>query len=126
MKLPYDKDASAVLLVSNTGAWLRTTDGVRQGCLLSPTLFNIFPDRIKIDAIEDHEATVSIGNGTITNLRSADDVDVLAGEEEELAKLVELLGKAPTAYGMEISAEKTNLMTINNSDVNTEIKIKKN
>ena len=34
-----------------------------------------------------------------------------AGEEEELAKLVEHLDKASTAYGMEISAEKTNLMT---------------
>ena len=35
----------------------------------------------------------------------------LAGEEEELAKLVECLDKASTAYGMEVSAEKTKLMT---------------
>ena len=39
------------------------------------------------------------------------DIDSLAGEEEELAKLVERLDKASTAYGMEISAEKTKLMT---------------
>ena len=37
------------------------------------------------DAIEDHEGTVSIGGGTITNLRFADDIDGLAGEEGELA-----------------------------------------
>ena len=37
--------------------------------------------------------------------RFADDIDGLAGEEEELAKLVEHLDKASTAYGMEISAE---------------------
>ena len=59
------------------------------------------------DALEGHEGTVSIGVRTITNLRFADDIDGLAGEEEELAKLVECLDKASTAYGMEISAEKT-------------------
>ena len=41
------------------------------------------------------------------NLRFADDIDGLAGEEEELANLVERLDKASTAYGMEINAEKT-------------------
>ena len=36
------------------------------------------------DALEDHEGTVSIGGRTITNLRFADDIDGLVGEEEEL------------------------------------------
>ena len=69
------------------------------------------------DALEDHEGTVSIGGRAITNLRFGDDIDGLAGEEEELEKLVS------TAYGMEISAEKTKLMTNNTCDINTEIKI---
>ena len=46
------------------------------------------------DVLEDHEGTVSIGGRTVTNLRFADDIDGLAGEEEELAKLVEHLNKA--------------------------------
>ena len=74
-------------------------------------------------ALEDHEGTVSIGGRKITNLRFADDIDGLAGEEEELANLVERLDKASTAYGMEISVEKTKLMTINTSGINTEIKV---
>ena len=49
--------------------------------------------------------------------------DTLAGEEEELANLVERLDKASTAYGKEISAEKTKLMTNNTSGINTEIKV---
>ena len=64
-----------------------------------------------------------IGGRTITNLRFADDIDGLAGEEEELANLVERLDKASTAYGMEISAQKTKLMTNNISGINTEIKV---
>ena len=47
------------------------------------------------DALEDHEGTVSIGARTITNLRFADDIDGLAGEEEELVNLVERLEKKP-------------------------------
>ena len=65
----------------------------------SPTLFNIFLERVMTDALEDHEGTVSNGGRTITNLRFADDIDGLAEEEEELARLVERLYKAYTASG---------------------------
>ena len=75
-------------------------------------------ERITINALEDHEGTVSIGDRTITNLRFADDIDGLAGEEEELANLVQHLDKTSTAYGMEISVEKTKLMTNNTSGIN--------
>ena len=75
------------------------------------------------DALEDHEGTVSIGGRTITNLRFADDIDGLAREEEELVNLVERIDKTSTAYGMEISAKKTKLMTNNTSGINTEIKV---
>ena len=93
----YNKATSAVLVNSSIGDWFRTTVGVRQGCLLSPTLFNIFLERIMRDALEDHEGTVSIGGRTITNIRFADDIDGLTGEEEELANLVERLDKASTS-----------------------------
>ena len=89
----------------------------------SHPLFNIFLERIMTDALEDHEGTVSIGGRTITNLHFADDIDGLAGEEEKLTKLVEHLDKASTAYGMEISAEKTKLMKTTTSGINTEIKV---
>ena len=67
--------------------------------------------------------TVSIGGRAITHLRFADDIGGFSGEEEELAKLVERLDKASTAWGMDISTEKTKLRTNNTSGVNTEIKI---
>ena len=75
------------------------------------------------DTLGDHKGTVSIGGRTIANLCFADDIDGLAGEDEELANLVELLDKASTACSMEISTEKTKLMTNNTSGINTEIKV---
>ena len=119
----YDKATSAVLFNSSIGDLFRTTVGVRQGCLLSPTLFDIFLERIMIDALEDHEGTVNIGGRTITNLRFADDIDGFAGEKEELANLVARLDKASIAYSMEINTEKIKLMTNNTSGINTEIKV---
>ena len=119
----YNEATSAVLFNSSIGDWFRTTVGARKGCLLPPTLFDIFLERIMTDALEDHEGTVSIGGRTSSNLHFADDIDDLAGEEEELANLVERLDKAFTSYDMEISAEETKLMTNNTNSINTEIKV---
>ena len=87
--------------------WFRTTVAVRQGCLLSPTLFKVFLEKAMTDALENHEGTVRIGGRIIINLRFADDIDGLAGKEEELENLVKTLETASTAYGMEISSEKS-------------------
>ena len=71
-------------------------------------LFNIFLERIMADALEDHGGTVSIGGRTMTNLRLTDDIDGLAGQEQELVNLVNHPEDASTAYGMQISTKKTN------------------
>ena len=98
----YDKATSPVQMSSSI------TVGVRQGCLLSPTLFNIFLERIMSDALEEHDHKVSIGGRNITNLRFADDIDALAEEEQELEALIESLHKTFTRYKMKISAERPN------------------
>ena len=55
----YDKATSAVQMNGSIGEWFETTVGVRQGCLLSLTLFNIFLERIMSDALEEHDGMVS-------------------------------------------------------------------
>ena len=62
----YDNATSAVQMNDSIGEWFRTIIGVRQGCLLSPNVFNIFPERIMSD--EEHDGKVSIGGRNITNL----------------------------------------------------------
>ena len=121
----YDKATSAVQMTGSIGEWFRTTVGVRQGCLLSPTLFSIFLERIMSDALEEHDGKVSIGGRNITNLRFSDDIDALAEEEQELeALLVESLDKTCTRYKMEISAEKTKLMTNSTNGIQRQLKVK--
>ena len=120
----YDKATSAVQMNGSIEEWFRTTVGVRQGCLLSPTLFNIFLERIMSDALEEHDGKVSLGGRNITNLRFADDIDALAEEEQELEALVESLGKTCTRYKREISVEKTKLMINSANGIQREIKVK--
>ena len=117
----YDKASSAVYLNGDIGDWFKTTIGVRQGCLLSPILFNVFLERIMTDALDGHQGTVSIGGRTITNLRFADDIDGLAGTHQELDNLVRRLDSSSTAYGMVISASKTKLMTNSDRGIQSDI-----
>ena len=63
------------------------------------------------DALEEYDKKVSIGSSNITNSRLADDIDALAEEEQALEALVESLDKICIRYKLEISAEKTKLMT---------------
>ena len=102
----YDIAISAVQMDGSIGEWFRTTVGVRQGGLLSLTLFNIFLKRIMSDALEEYDEKVSLGGRTITNLRFADDIDALDEEEQELEALVESLDKTCTRYKVE-SLDKT-------------------
>ena len=102
----YENAMSAVLVQGATGEWFHTSVGVRQACLLSPTL-NIFLEDIITHALENYNGTISIGGRQITNLRFADDIDSITDEEGELTKLVHNLDTAATKFGMEIRAEKT-------------------
>ena len=98
--------------------------GVRQGCLLLPTLFNMFLERIMCEALDDHEGSVSIGGRLITNYRFADDTVVNAEDEEEAAVLVDRLDTTTTKYKKEIGPDKTKVMTNNPNGIQREIKIK--
>ena len=101
----YDDALSAVQINGSTGEWFRTTGGVRQGFLLSPSLFNIYLERIMPGALEELVGKASIGGRTITNLRFTDGIASLE-EEQELEALVENLDKTCTRYKMEINADK--------------------
>ena len=97
----YDKATCAVLFNSSIEDWFKTTVGCLTGMSTLTYPLQHIPG----------------------NLRFADGINGLAGEEGKLTKLVERLDKASTAYGMEISTEKPKLMTNYASGIFTEIKV---
>ena len=120
MEALYSQASSAVLLNCQVGNFFRTSVGVRQGCLLSPVLFNLFLEKIIQEALEDHHTSISIGGRPICNLRFADDIDLMGGSNKELQNLTERLATSAGNYGMEISTEKSKVM------VNSRQKLKAN
>ena len=72
------------MLNNNIGTKFNTTVGVRQGCLLSPVLFNIFLEKIMLDSVTNQPSSIYIGGRQFNNLRFADYIDIIAGSESEL------------------------------------------
>ena len=75
------------------------------------------------NALEEHDGQVSLDSRIFTNLRFADYINALGEEEQELEALVVSLGKTCTRYKMEISAERTKIMTNIANSVKRDIKV---
>ena len=117
----YKNSSSAVLLNKDLGEFFQTTVGVRQGCLLSPVLFNIYLEKIMQDTLLDHHTSISIGGRPLCNLRFADDIDLMAGSNNELQVLTTRLADSAGAYGMEVSHEKSKVMVNSRNDTSADI-----
>ena len=117
----YENSSSAVLLNSQLGEFFSTTVDVRQGCLLSPILFNLFLEKIMQETLHDHHTSIPIGGRSICNLRFADGIDPLGGSNGELQDLTNRLIDRASAYGMEVSTEKSKIMTNSTNNINADI-----
>ena len=76
-------------LDKGTTDWLQIGKRVRQGCILSPCLFNLYAEYIMRNAgLDEAQAGIKIGGRNINNLRNADDTTLMAESEEELKSLL--------------------------------------
>ena len=69
--------------------WFKTGKGVRQGCILSPCLFNLYAEYImRNTGLDETQAGIKIAGRNINNLRYADDTTIMAESEEVLKSLL--------------------------------------
>ena len=84
----YAGQEATVRTGPGTTDWFQIGKGVRQGCILSLCLFNLYPEYIMRNAgLEEAQAGIKISGRTINNLRYADDTTLMAEIEEELKSL---------------------------------------
>jgi len=76
------------------------------------------------EALEGFQGTISIGGRNINNLRFADDIDLLAGSNQELAELTARLDRTAISYGMEINQDKSKILTNNVKSTQPDIYIR--
>lgn len=96
--------------------------GVRQGCILSPLLYNIYSEYIMRKVLDDWEGGISIGGRKISNLRYADDTLIIAADEEQLINIMNKLESYSREYGLKINKTKTKVMIIDRSNDTSHIK----
>lgn len=86
--------------------------GVRQGCILSPLLFNLYSEAIFKETLQEESVGIVINGEVINNMRYADDTVLLTSNQRDTQHLLEKLNDRCNEYGLKINLKKTKLMVV--------------
>ena len=107
----YAGQEATVRTGHGTTDWFQIGKGVRQGCMLSPCLFNLYAEYIMRNAgLEETQAGIKIAWRNTNNLRYADDTTLMAESEEELKNLLMKVKEEREKAGLKCSIQKTEIM----------------
>ena len=94
-----------------TTDWFQIGKGIRQGCILSPCLFNLYAECIMWNAgLNESQAEIKVAGRNINNLRYADDTTLMAESEEELKSLLIKMKEESEKAGLKLNIQKTQIM----------------
>ena len=94
-----------------TTDWFRIENRIRQGCILSPCLFNLYAEYIRRNAgLEEVQAEIKIVGRNINNLSYADDTTLMAESEEKLKSLLMKVKEESGKVGLKLNIQKTEIM----------------
>src|SRR5574337_645327 len=111
LKNLYAGQETTVRSGHRTTDWFQFGKGVRQGCILSLCLFNIYAEYImRNTGLEEAQAGIQIARRNINNLRYADDTTLMAESEEELKSLLMKLKVESEKVGLKLNIKKTKIM----------------
>ena len=106
----YAGQEATVRTGHGTTDWFQITKGVRQGCILSPCLFNFYVEYIVRNAgLDEAQAGIKIARRNINNLRYADDTTLMA-ESKELKSLLMKVKEEGEKVGLKLNIQKTKNM----------------
>ena len=89
-----------------TTDWFQIGTGVRQGCILSPCLFNLYAEYIMRNVgLEETQAGITVAGRNINNLRYADDTTLMAESVEELKSLLMKVKVESEKFGLKLNIQ---------------------
>ena len=117
----YWEQTAVVRTKNGVSSDFKIKKGVRQGCVLSPNLYNLYTEKI-FREIEGMPGVV-IGGVNMNNLRYADDTGLLATDSVKLQNLINTVNERGKDYGMSINIKKTKVMVVTKKQVTPNAKI---
>ena len=107
----YAAQEATVRAGHGTTDWFQIGKGVRQGCILSLCLFNLYAEYIMRNAgLEETQAVIKIAGRNISNLRYTDDTTLMAESEEELKSLLIKVKEESEKVDLKLNIQKTKIM----------------
>ena len=107
----YEGQEATIRTGHGTADWFQIGKGVRQGCILSPCLFNLYTEYIMRNAgMEEAIAGIKFAGRNINNLRYVDDTTLMAESEEELKSLLVKVKEESEKVGLKLNIQKTKIM----------------
>ena len=107
----YAGQEATVRTGHGTTDWFQIGKGVRQGCILSPYLFNLNAEYImRNTGLDEAQAGIKIAGRNINNFRYADDTTLVAESEEELKSLLMKVKEESENFGLKLNIQKTKIM----------------
>ena len=111
MRNLYAGQEATVRTGHGTTDWFQRGKEVRQGCILSPCLFNLYAEyKMRNVGLEEAQAGIKIAGRNINNLRYADHTTLMAESEEELKSLLMKVKVESEKVGFKLSIQKTKIM----------------
>ena len=111
MRNLYAGQETTVRTGHGTTDWFQIGKGVRQGCILSSCLFNLYAEYImRNTGLEEAQAGIKIARRNINHLRYADDTTLMAESKEELKSLLMKVKEESEKVGLKLNIQKTKIM----------------
>ena len=108
----YDNQQACVRTEKGDLDWFNIGQGVRQGCILTPTLFNLYAEYIMRRVLENWNGGLSIGGYKLSNLRYTDDNTLVATSALKLEELLLIVKAKSEALGLWVNVSKTEIMIV--------------
>ena len=111
LRILYAGQEATVRTGHETTDWFQIGQGVHQGCISSPCLFNLYAEYIMRNAgLDETQAVIMMAGININNLRYADDTTLITESEEEVKSLLMKVKEESEKFGLKLNIQKTKIM----------------
>ena len=112
LKFLYDIQMAIVRIENSYSDCFQMGKGVRQGCIISLYLFNLYGERIMRSALDTNIGRISIGVETVKDLRYADDTTAISETVRDMKHMIEKIRLESDKIGLYLNVDKTKMMVI--------------